>query len=302
MKKLLFIFLSFVACAALQAQPLSVTNQQVPAETAFANPFEARFELSGAVGEVNIDRENLPANFELTQASSRTLSSGALEYELTFLPFTLGPSTFTAVTFYLADNPAQRAVSEEASVKINPVTYFDEKTLRDIRPPYIPASRWWWLASLLVIMLIIYFIRRFVRDVNTKRTEQAQAMPDNRPAEIIALSKIEALLQSGLWEHKQYKLFYTELGDILREYFWRRWNMDVSSDTSAELLRRARGVKELGNSITLLRQFLVSSDLVKFAKLTPADEVMHRDISAARQIIKDTTPRPAPAPEQKEVR
>ena len=311
MKKLLLLILCLSPLTTPAQQPaapqtagsrINLTAQQVPQQTSFAAAFDTRFELSHTPGYVvELDKETLPEGFELTAEKQEKLSPGTVAYDLTFMPFTLGVSTFTAVTFNLKEQTGGQTLasarSEQVQIDVKPVKYFDEQTLRDIRPPYIPSSLLIWLLCLLVLGLIIYFAWYFYKEIQTRARELSHAQ-DNRPADEIALSKIEALLQSGLWERAQYKMFYIELGDILREYFWRRFKQDVSSDTSAELLRRARRIPQLKNLLLPLREYLNSSDLVKFAKVIPAQQTMRQDVGTVQKLVKETTPRPEQAQEE----
>ena len=93
------------------------------------------------------------------------------------------------------------------------------------------------------------------------KKEQAallSTLQDNRPAHVIALSQLDALIDSGLWENKQYKVFYITLTDILRTYLQRAFGLDVSADTSAELLRRIKTQPQLSTYVQSLRAFLAS--------------------------------------------
>lgn len=303
MKKLFFTFLLFLPALGLPAQQLDFTAQQVPAEVSFAQPFDVHFELAHTPGYTpQLDKDSLPEGFTLTAEKQEARSPGTVSYDLTFMPFTLGASTFTAVNVWLTDARGDilaRAASEPKQITVKPVQFFKDKTLRDIRPPYIPSGWLSWVLGALALGAAYYGLRRWWRRWRN-RARQAQDRPDTRPADIIALSKIQILLQSGLWENAQYKLFYSELGEILREYFWRRFGLDVSSDTSAELLRRARHVPELASQLPSLRDYLNSSDLVKFAKLTPATPAMQRDVQAVQQLVQATAPRPQTSPGQEE--
>lgn len=302
MKKLFFAFCCILLISAGRAQEISFTAQNVPDRVSFAQPFDASFEIAYTPGYIlELDRDALPEGFELTRSEKRPLSPGTAAYDVTLMPFTLGPSTFT-VTFLLKDQEGGRTLAQASSdtktLSVQPVQYFKEKTLRDIRPPYIPSNRLIWLLCALVLALIVYFAQRWWRDVREDRA-LLRAERDTRPADIIALSKIQILLQSGLWEKAEYKLFYSELDAILREYFWRRFGLDVSSDTSAELLRRARNVKELGPLLAALKEYVQSSDLVKFARLIPPAELMRRDVHNVQTLVKQTAPRPAETKEEK---
>ena len=286
------------AAAPYAARPnaINITAQSIPRQASFAEPFDVRFELAHEPGYiVELDKETLPQGFELTAQHEQTLSPGTMQYQMTFMPFTLGISTFTAVTFELKEQaggkPRGQAHSEPQTIDVKPVSYFKESSLRDIRPPYIPSSWIIWLLCLIVFGLIGFFAWRFYKEVRN-RSRALQQTRDDRPADVIALSKIDALLQSGLWEKAQYKIFYIELGDILREYFWRRFQQDVSSDTSVELLRRARKIPQLASLLSPLRMYLNSSDLVKFAKVTPTQDTMQQDVDTVREIVRETSPRP----------
>ncbi len=297
MKKWLLLLAALGCGGGLAAQEIHITAQQVPQETSFAQPYDVRFELSHTPGyAVALDTERLPEEFDLLQASSQTLSPGTASYDLRFLPFTLGKSTFT-VTFTLQAQPGGEALAQAASqpqtVEIKPVKFFKEKTLRDIRPPYIPASYWIWLLCAGVLGLVIYFVRRFCKRLHAAQAARLAEVQDTRPADEIALSKLQILLQSGLWEKAEYKLFYLELSDILREYFWRRFGLDVSADTSVELLRRARKLAVLQPLLPALRGYLDEADLVKFARAIPTEPQMQAHVHFLQQLVRQTSPQPA---------
>lgn len=301
MKRLLTLSISFLFCAGLFAQQISLTEQHIPAEGQFAQPYDVRFEINHTPSyTVDLDQKSLPEGFGLSEAHSQITSPETVTYDLTFLPFTLGASTFTAVNFVLKDSAGHvrsYTASRPTSVQISSVKFFNDKKMRDIRPPYVPANWMWLIVAVLALALIIYLIRRSSRHIQESRLLKREI--DSRPADVIALEKIQQLLQSGLWEKAQYKLFYTELGDILRTYLWQRFQLDVSADTSVELLRRARTVPALNALYTELRDFLSSSDLVKFAKAVPTEGTMQQDVRHVQTIVETTAPQtPTPTEEK----
>ena len=301
MKKLFFIVLALFAHFALQAQSLSVGQVQAPEKVPFAKPFTIGVRLVHPAGqEVTWVPDSVPADFAVINVALQPLSPTDTQADLTVMPFVLEKSTFT-VAFALKTQP-QASVPAEVPLTVEPVQLFTDKKLREIRPP--PRAFDWalWLCILLALIalvcLIIWWVRRIQADA-----AHLQAEPDNRPAHIIALSQIDALVDSGLWEDKQYKLFYITLTDILRNYLQRAFGLDVSADTSAELLRHLKTLPDLTAFIQDLRLFLSSGDLVKFAKAIPAEPTRNRDITLLRQFIKQTAPAPAPQiPQQVEVK
>ena len=227
-------------------------------------------------------------------------SPGTLIYDFTALPFTLGKSTFT-VTFNLEQNGKTTAQTKaEAYIDITPAKTFNDKNLREIRNPSIPASWLVWLIAALLLGALIYVLYAWYKKLHEKQLSVSHAPEDPRPGNEIALSQIDALLDSGLWENAQYKVFYNTLTDILREYLWRQLKIDASADTSAEILARIKTMPKLAPLRAQLRQFLSSGDLVKFAKAVPSLETRNSDIQLLREIIVETSPKElAPAQEIK---
>lgn len=303
MKKMILFFALLFTAFAASSQEINILAEQTPSKTPFAQPFDVRFEVSHTPGYVlEYDPETLPENFQIINEKKEVLSPGTQAYTLSVIPFTLGVSTFTAVTFQLKENAGGKTLTQiqttPKSIEVQPVNFYKEKTLRDIRPPYIPANLLIWFLCAIAAVLLFFIIKRFYKTVQKDRLALSTPQ-DNRPADVIALSKIQLLLQSGLWDKKEYKLFYIELGDILREYFWRRFSVDVSADTSAELVRRARQVAEMTPLLMPLREYLNSSDLVKFARVIPTAETMQKDVQTVQDIIRETTPKPIALKEEK---
>lgn len=300
MKKLLIFFL-LIPFPVLHAQELSVQQINLPKQVSFAQPFDAQITLSHPQGQsVELEKDSLSPEFEVTSVRLEPTSPTTTQAQLTLLPFTLQASTFS-VQFALTQDPQTTALAQ-AELTVNPVKLFDDNELREIRPPHKVFDWALWLCILLalfaIVCLIIFWVRRIKKDASA-----AMAAPvDNRPAHIIALSQIDILLDSGLWERSQYKTFYITLSDILRMYLQRAFGLDVSADTSAELLRHIKTVAPLAPLTQTLRTFLASGDLVKFAKAIPSEETRNRDITLLQEVIHQTTPKPAAPTPQTEVK
>ena len=167
-----------------------------------------------------------------------------------------------------------------------------DKNLREIRPPHIPFGWWFWIFVLLAVASCVYAWTTWRRH-KAQAGLSLRATRDDRPCDKIALSQLDSLLASGLWERQAYKLFYITLSDILREYLWHRFQTDVSADTSAELVRRVKSIPLLEPQITPLRDFLNSGDLVKFAKVQPSENTRNKDVQFLRGLIQATAPQEA---------
>ena len=291
MKKISVLLALFIPLFA-QAQTLALGRVESPGEVPFARPFIATVEVSHPSGQsIVLLPDSVPAEFALTQTHLQPVSSTSTQAQLTLIPFTLSRSTFTA-SFALSTNP-DVTIPVEIPLTVTPVKLFKDNNFKEIRPPHHPFDWALWLCILLALTALTYLIIWWVRHLKNDPTRLSTSV-DNRPAHVIALSQIDQLINSGLWENEQYKVFYITLTDILRNYLQRGFGLDVSADTSAELLRHLKTQPHFHAFIQSLRAFLASGDLVKFAKAIPDEKIRNTDITLLREFILQTAPKPTP--------
>lgn len=287
------VFLFLLCCASLPgaAQEIDVLQKQAAETVPFAQPFAVRYDIAHTPGyQVTLDEDSLSKDFEISQVSSVQNSPGTLTYDFTALPFALGKSTFTATFLLTQEGKTFAQTSEPVYINVTPAKTFPDKTLREIRAPRIPAGWLTWLLAALAAAAFVYVLWLWRKKLREKPLKLKQE-EDNRPGNVIALGKIDMLLGSGLWEQRQYKLFYITLSDILREYLRRQFKVDASADTSAELLRRVKNMPQMAPLMYQLRDFLSSGDLVKFAKAVPSEQIRDKDVKILRELITETAPK-----------
>jgi len=149
--------------------------------------------------------------------------------------------------------------------------------IKDIKPPYDQSYSfldwlkdnmyvvWGTIVAILLTLLIIYLVRRF-RKV---KPEVIMAETPKIPAHVIAYEKLEKLKNEKLWQEGKLKLYYSSLTDIVREYIENRFKIQAMEQTTDEILYGFRNVAIDEESKTKLKQVLILSDLVKFAKEQP---------------------------------
>ncbi len=293
MRKLLFFLGALLLTATLYAQEeLHIKSVHAPKTVSFAQPFTLRYQLDYPSGyQVTVDEKSIPSAFALDHVVDTKDPQENQVYELTLFPFALGKSTFT-VSFQLQQNHKTVSTQETAPlyIEITPVKIFQDKKLREIRAPFAVHNWLMWLLVLLTAILLIctlYWWKKHIQKTDVLLLSQVE---DKRPSHVIALTKIDALLQSGLWENRQYKVFYITLVEILREYLQRRFGLDVSAETSAELLSHIKTSQELSPFMAPLRELLTASDLIKFAKAIPNEAQRNGHILILRTFVKQTIP------------
>jgi len=276
----------------LGAQELRVTALRSPRQVKFAEPFD--MSLTAVYPQaytVAVNKEESSPDFEITDIRLTPNDSGG-NLSLSVRPYALNISTFTVVLNLMKDNQSVLEREVPVPLTVEPVKLFKDDALREIRDPRTPISLLAILLILLAAAAIVAAIYFFTRKKKEEQGPRLTVPADTRPCHVIALAQINALIDSGLWEKKQYKLFYISLSDIWREYIWRRFQIDASADTSAELLKRAKKTNGLSVLVPQMRKFLASGDLVKFAKVVPSERERNADVILLQDMIKQTVPPP----------
>ena len=260
-----------------------------------------------AIGEVGeqvsmpvLDKELIPGVeiVDRTIVDTLSLKDGRVQYDQ-YLTVT----SFEDSLFYIAPLPF---VSGDDTVwsdglTLNVVQPFEMDTtdmaITDIKGVY-KAPVWWWgifrwvlLALLLAgvgvagYYLITYLQRR-------KREEEGNVVMTEplRPAEEVALEKLDAIKEKKIWQQGQVKEYYTQLTDVVREYIARRFEVSSVEQTSDETLRDIRPLlSERKVLYDQLRKMLTLADLVKFAKWSTTPDENELSLRNAYTFVKETT-------------
>ncbi len=149
-------------------------------------------------------------------------------------------------------------------------------------PVELPRTTRWWLwlvgATLGVLALAIgaFWLRR--------RRASAQREPELSPREIAARA-LQRIWQDQLHVH-DIKQFYAELTGIVRRYIEGTVGVHAPEQTTEEFLREISGGQVFSaDERQRLRDFLESSDLVKFAAHQPAPEDVDDAYLRARMFV-----------------
>ena len=247
-----------------------------------------------------LDKE-LTAGVEIvdrTIVDTVALKDGRVQYDQ-YLTLT----SFEDSLFYIAPLPfvsgADTVWSE--GLTLNVVQPFEMDTtdmaITDIKGVY-KAPIWWWgifrwvlLALLLAgvgvagYYLITYLQRRKLEEAGNEVVTEPL-----RPAEEVALEKLDAIKEKKIWQQGQVKEYYTQLTDVVREYIARRFEVSSVEQTSDETLRDIRPLlSERKDLYDQLRKMLTLADLVKFAKWSTTPDENELSLRNAYTFVKETT-------------
>lgn len=108
-----------------------------------------------------------------------------------------------------------------------------------------------------------------------------------RPADEVALEKLDEIKAQKIWKDGKVKEYQTELTDVVREYIGRRFDVQSTEKTSDETLRAMKPLidKEL---FAKLSKMLQLADLVKFAKWHTTPDENEQALSTAYEFVQET--------------
>lgn len=260
-----------------------------------------------AIGEVGeqvsmpvLDKELIPGVeiVDRTIVDTLSLKDGRVQYDQ-YLTVT----SFEDSLFYIAPLPF---VSGDDTVwsdglTLNVVQPFEMDTtdmaITDIKGVY-KAPVWWWGIFRWVLLAVLlagvgvagYYLITYLQ--SRKREEEGKVVMSEplRPAEEVALEKLDAIKEKKIWQQGQVKEYYTQLTDVVREYIARRFEVSSVEQTSDETLRDIRPLlSDRKDLYDQLRKMLTLADLVKFAKWNTTPDENELSLRNAYTFVRETT-------------
>ncbi len=112
---------------------------------------------------------------------------------------------------------------------------------------------------------------------------------DTRTPWEIASEQFAQLAKKTYVQEDLFKEYYSELSGIIRGYFENRFNIRAPEMTTEEFLWSLERSKDLKtNHKETLKKFMISCDIIKFAKHIPRVEEAEDSFQFARQLVEET--------------
>lgn len=161
--------------------------------------------------------------------------------------------------------------------------------LQSIKPPVAIPNPWLWLWVAIGLLLIgavaWWFWRRRRRKAETPEPE----------AVIPAHEKAWARLKEALALLDQPRPFCILVSDTVRAYMEERFQLRAPERTTEEFLEELQSSPLLSHPQKgVLGEFLMTCDLVKFARHEPGRDELQAIYDAAARLIEETQPPPSP--------
>jgi hypothetical protein len=258
--------------------------------------------------EMPVFGETLQDGIEIVDRSAvdtTTLPDGRLQLsqELTLTSFK--DSLFAVAPIAVVSGGDTFRTEPMALNVIQPFEVDSSLAITDIKDIEKAPIYWWgilrWiLLALAVIGLFVgaYYGVQWYRKHFLKEEEVIE--PELlRPADEVALEKLDEIKAQKIWKDGKVKEYQTELTDVVREYIGRRFDVQSTEKTSDETLRAMKPLidKEL---FAKLSKMLQLADLVKFAKWHTTPDENEQALSTAYEFVKETTIPLQPSPQGRE--
>ncbi len=192
------------------------------------------------------------------------------EQSLVITSFDSGYYALPPFTFILNGDSTKPLLTEALLLHVQGMRVDTTLAIKDIKQPLkepfnwrelIPLLKWVALALVLlvgIVLLVQYLSRRKQKRLKPKGPEI--------PPHVQALDALRKLREAKLWQDNKQKEYHSRLTDILRLYIEQRFHISALEQTSDEILNSFHSIAMDPENKARLKQILLLSDMVKFAK------------------------------------
>ncbi len=225
-------------------------------------------------------------------------------FELELLALEPGPTEIPPIRVRVvtADQVVGEVETEALPVEVGSV--LGNEPDAQPKPPTQPVEVWqdddtlWWVLGALGLILFTALATLLFARWWRRRKKAEAPPPPPRPAEEIALEKLEELRRERdrMLEVGEGEAWVDGVSDAVREYFGHRYGFEGLESTSDEVIAALRTRKVRGISIDEVQALLSDCDLVKFARADATAEQTEQMLAGAFRLVRATTPRPGAGP------
>ncbi|MDE3236455.1 MAG: hypothetical protein KGO81_10910 [Bacteroidota bacterium] len=236
---------------------------------------------------------NLPDTFHHLEVVKRlpidTINIDALttyEQKILLTSFDSGYWQIPSQTVSFSDK--QTIHTNPLNITVLPANVKDLKEYHDIKDivEVEPEKDWnkiiLYAGGSVVLLLILFILYRLLKRKRPKRS--AVPVKPQRTEDII--QQLEALLNKGLIEKEAFKIFFSEITMLCRNFSDQRLHTATADKTTDEYMLLIKGKVGTEPVQTQYFQLLRMADAVKFAKYTPSKETCIEAVQSAITFVK----------------
>lgn len=301
-KKLLFICLFFTAYSL--AQEVKIIASTDSTHYLIGDQIKVRFQIyHGQTTRIEMpDLQDSLKPFEVLAADSIKVYAqpdGRVKeaFGLTIAAYDSVGSfskSFTLLYAIAGDTAVHTAVSNSILISVARIKVDTLAEIKDVKGPLSEPEppwwmRYWWVLVIIAILLMIAsatFIIYMYRKLRPEKVIPEAILTDEQRA----VKKLKELEEKQLWQKSQIKEYHSEITEIIREYFEKRYKIIALKLTTTETVEALRQQTAPDAVVVLTAEFLTLADMVKFAKHVPPFETNERMLEIAYLIVEKSTP------------
>jgi hypothetical protein len=267
---------------------------------------------AGTVAGLNIAGDTLAGKIIILGRSPRDTaisSDGNITITDRYLITAFDSGTYEIPPFYAemaSGDSLLRFYSDYSSLKVlRPDIALQDTTdvIFDVVPPRTAPVAFSeilpWIIITIVAAVVLWLLARFLPRNPLGRF--VRPVPPPEPAHVIALRELTSLRNEELWQKGEVKEYYSRLSDILRRYIDNRYGIsspELTTDETVRMLQKA--AVTTGIQMSLVKDILSVSDMVKFAKYLPDSSLHEKCHDDSVRFVEETKLMPAVGEESPE--
>ena len=236
----------------------------------------------------NLDKFTLVS---VSDTPSRIEDDGSSGVSRTIIlkPFLSGEYEIPPLSLDYIDKNNNKGVLLSIPVPVSVTSLLPENTenlqLKEIREP---DTFNYWKLIIIVSIAVIILVGVFIIILLIRKRKREKLVPGIPPYEE-AFNKLTILLDKKLPEEGRFKEFYFQLNLIVRVYIEKQFSIRAPEQTTEEFLQDLAVSNKIADKFKLgLKDFLIHSDLVKFARHKPAEAELTGSIESCKNFIRVT--------------
>ena len=192
------------------------------------------------------------------------------------------------------DTGKHKAYTNSLMLNIAGVAIDPKGEIKDIKPPM--SAPWLfedilpYLIALIIAAALACGFYYYWRKKKRKRDLLADIkviIPPHREA----LTALRVLEEKKLWQQGFVKQYYSEVTEIIRHFFERRWGIIALELTTDEILIQMKHIPDALKVWKEMESFFITADLVKFAKYEPSPAEHENEMRSAYEIVRMMVPK-----------
>jgi hypothetical protein len=226
-----------------------------------------------------------------------------LVQSITITSFDSGYYAIPPFRFLLSGDTSNPLLTEAMLLRVVGMKVDTTIAIKDIKQPLgepfswrelLPYLKWAILGLVLFVGLILLI---YYSPWKKKGPIKPNAPPI--PPHRVALENLQKLQDKKLWQEGKLKEYHSELTEILRWFIEQRFHIPALEQTSDEIISTFRSIPVSVEGKAKLKQVLLLSDLVKFAKqqTLPEENLMSMDNAIAFVMESKEDPAPGSDPQ-----